>query len=78
MRRRPATQATTTANCAKQPLADAQQSYLASLKDHLCDMGSLTFTADSIQDLSGKVVIITGGNSGLVGGCCCLRPLKLH
>jgi hypothetical protein len=41
-------------------------------------MGSLTFTSDSIQDLSGKVFIVTGGNSGLVRGCCRLRLLRLH
>jgi hypothetical protein len=29
-------------------------------------MGSLTFTNSSIQDLDGKVFIVTGGNSGVV------------
>jgi hypothetical protein len=29
-------------------------------------MGSLTLTNSSIQDLEGKVFIVTGGNSGLV------------
>jgi hypothetical protein len=29
-------------------------------------MGSLTFSSNSIQDLEGKVFIVTGGNSGLV------------
>lgn len=40
-------------------------------------MGSLTFTDSSIQDLDGKVFIVTGGNSGVVSASLLLEHCHL-